>query len=38
MTTKSRVVHQEQVLYQIGDTIVHPIHGIGLITRLDEIK
>jgi CarD family transcriptional regulator len=24
--------------FQIGDTIVHPMHGVGVITRLDEMK
>lgn len=38
MATKSRIVNQKQMPYRIGDRIVHPIHGIGLITRLDEIK
>jgi CarD family transcriptional regulator len=38
MTIELHVVNQEQVPYRIGDTIVHPIHGIGLITRLDEMK
>ncbi len=38
MTTTLDVVNQEQALYEIGDTVVHPTHGIGFITRLDKIK
>ena len=32
------VVSQEQPSYRVGDTVVHPVHGVGVITRLDEIK
>jgi len=38
MITETLVVNQEPMPYHIGDTIVHPKHGTGLITRLDEIK
>jgi CarD family transcriptional regulator len=38
MVTQLRVVSQEQLLYQVGDTIVHPVHGIGVLIRLDEMK
>jgi len=38
MATQLRVVDQEQLLYQVGDTIVHPVHGIGVLIRLDEMK
>ncbi len=37
MATQLRVVSQEQLLYQVGDTIVHPVHGIGVLIRLDEM-
>lgn len=38
MATQLRVVNQEQLPYQVGDTIVHPVHGVGVIIRLDEMK
>jgi CarD family transcriptional regulator len=38
MTTQLRVVNQEQPPYQVGDTVIHPVHGVGVITRLDEME
>lgn len=38
MDTQLCVVSQEQPPYQVGDTVVHPVHGVGVIIRLDEIK
>ena len=38
MATQLRVVNQEQPPYQVGDTVIHPVHGVGVITRLDEMK
>jgi CarD family transcriptional regulator len=38
MNTELNAVSQEQLAYQIGNTIVHPVHGIGVITGVDEVK
>jgi CarD family transcriptional regulator len=38
MDTQLCVVSQEQPPYQVGDMVVHPVHGIGVVIRLDEIK
>lgn len=38
MATQLRVVNQEQPPYQVGDTVIHPVHGVGVITRLDKMK
>jgi CarD family transcriptional regulator len=38
MDTKLDAANQGRLPYQIGDTIVHPVHGIGVITRMDELK
>ena len=38
MTTQLDAVNQEQLPYRIGDTVVHPVHGIGIITRLEETR
>jgi CarD family transcriptional regulator len=24
--------------FKVGETIVHPVHGIGVVTRVDEVK
>lgn len=38
MDTQLYLVNQEQPPYQVGDTVIHPVHGVGVITRLDEMK
>jgi RNA polymerase-interacting CarD/CdnL/TRCF family regulator len=38
MSAQSYVAHQAPPPYQAGDTIVHPVHGIGVVTRLEEMK
>ena len=38
MATQLHVVNQEQLPCQVGDMIVHPVHGIGVIIRLDQMK
>jgi len=38
MTTQLDAVIQEQLPYGIGDTVVPPVHGIGVITRLEETR
>jgi CarD family transcriptional regulator len=38
MDTQLCLVNQAQRPYQVGDTVVHPVHGVGVITRLDEMK
>jgi len=38
MDTQLCLANHEQPTYQVGDTIIHPVHGVGVITRLDEMK
>jgi len=38
MVTKLKVHDHEPLPYQIGDAMVHPVHGIGVITGLDKIQ
>jgi CarD family transcriptional regulator len=38
MTTQLSLVNHKQSTYHVGDTVIHPVHGVGVITRLDEMK
>lgn len=37
MDTELCLINQAQPPYQVGDTVIHPAHGVGVITRLDEM-
>ena len=38
MPIQLHTANWDQLPYRIGDTIIHPVHGIGVIIRLEETK